>query len=83
MRCGDVIWLHHSETNSTIAACRKSKPADYKTNPDFHLTRWLSLENVHLKVIEGSSKESYDEYTGDTHSMWIIESEIYKEGGYV
>lgn len=44
---------------------------------------WLGVENVELKVLSGTSKESYDEYIGDTHSMWIIESEIYKEGGIV
>lgn len=30
LKCGDVIWLHHSETNTTIAATRKGKSVDYK-----------------------------------------------------
>lgn len=47
------------------------------------MVEWLGVENVELNVLSGSTKESYDEYTGDTHSMWIIEAEDYKEGGIV
>ncbi|CAD8059333.1 unnamed protein product [Paramecium primaurelia] len=83
LKCGDVIWLHHSETNTTIAATRKGKPVDQRNFQSFNLVEWLKVENVELNVLSGSTKESYDEYTGDTHSMWIIESEIYKEGGIV
>ncbi|CAD8068825.1 unnamed protein product [Paramecium sonneborni] len=83
LKCGDVIWLHHSETNTTVAATRKGKSVDQKNFQSFNLVEWLKVENVELNVLNGSTKESYDEYTGDTHSMWIIESEIYKEGGIV
>ncbi|CAD8103545.1 unnamed protein product [Paramecium sonneborni] len=83
LKCGDVIWLHHSETNTTIAATRKGKPVDQKNFHSFDLVEWLGVENVELNVLSGSTKESYDEYTGDTHSMWIIEAEDYKEGGIV
>ncbi|CAD8132784.1 unnamed protein product [Paramecium pentaurelia] len=83
LKCGDVIWLHHSETNTTIAATRKGKPVDQKNFHSFNLVEWLGVENVELNVLSGSTKESYDEYTGDTHSMWIIEAEDYKEGGIV
>lgn len=28
LKCGDVIWLHHSETNTTIAATRSENMVD-------------------------------------------------------
>lgn len=36
-----------------------------------------------MKIIEGKSKESYEEYIGDTYSMWVIEYEDYRIGGVV
>ena len=43
----------------------------------------MSSENLCLKVTESATKESYDEYIGDTYSMWIIEYENYMYGGCV
>ena len=37
LKCGDVIWLHHSETNTTIAAARKGKAIDKNSFSDFNL----------------------------------------------
>lgn len=77
LKCGDVIWLHHSETNTTIAAARKDNVMSFEMN------KWLSVETLSLKIIEGKSKESYEEYIGDTYSMWVIEYENYRQGGLV
>jgi MIR domain len=77
LKCGDVIWLHHSETNTTIAAARKDSVMTFEMN------KWLSVETLLLKIIEGKSKESYEDYIGDTYSMWVIEYENYREGGLV
>lgn len=78
-----MIWLHHSETNTTIAAARKGKGIDKQKSADFNLANWLSNQNIELKIIEGKSKESYEEYIGDTYSMWVIEYEDYRIGGPV
>lgn len=77
LKCGDVIWLHHSETNTTLAAARKGRAIDQKSFAKFDLISWLSESNLELKIIEGKNKESYEEYIGDTYSMWIIEQEDY------
>ena len=75
LKCGDVIWLHHSETNTTIAAARKGKAIDKNSFSDFNLMEWMSDVNLELKIVKGDTKENYEEYIGDTYSMWIIESE--------
>ena len=47
------------------------------------MAHWLSVDNLELKIIEGKSKESYEEYIGDTYSMWVIEYEDFRIGGVV
>jgi inositol 1,4,5-triphosphate receptor type 1 len=42
LKCGDVIWLHHSETNSRIAAARRGKAIDKNSFAQFNLAQWLS-----------------------------------------
>lgn len=43
----------------------------------------MSDVNLELKIVKGDTKENYEEYIGDTYSMWIIEYEDQKIGGRV
>jgi hypothetical protein len=43
----------------------------------------LAVDNLELGILEADLKESYEEYMGDTYSMWVVEFENYKLGGLV
>lgn len=63
--CGSLVWLHHSESCSTLAV-----EHEYKR------------ENMKLSVHQGNAAElSFDSYTGNAYSMWIVEADDYKIGG--
>lgn len=47
------------------------------------LLKWLAVDNLELGILEADLKESYEDYIGDTYSMWVVEYENYKFGGLV
>lgn len=48
LRCGDVLWLHHSESNTCLAACRREKGVDKYNFSSLNLASWLSRENLDI-----------------------------------
>ncbi|CAK81479.1 unnamed protein product (macronuclear) [Paramecium tetraurelia] len=62
---GDLVWIHHSETCSQLAV-------DYERD----------LNKAKLSVFQTDLSElSFDNYSGNAYSLWIIEDEDYKKGG--
>jgi hypothetical protein len=84
LKIGDIVWLHHSERNATLAALRQSKAFDRSKFHSLDLREWLSLENLTVGIQpSGVSESSYEQYVGNTYSMWVIESGEYLQGGVV
>ncbi|CAD8131502.1 unnamed protein product [Paramecium pentaurelia] len=62
---GDLVWIHHSETCSQLAV-------DYERD----------LNRAKISVFQTDLSElSFDNYSGNAYSLWIIEDEDYKKGG--
>lgn len=73
LRVGDVIWIHHSETNSIIRGIRKSKGVDKYNFSSLNLETWFAKYNLQLNIQMSASGNSFDDYSGNTFGMWIIE----------
>jgi hypothetical protein len=50
LKSGDILWLHHSECNATIAATRKSKAFDKSRFLSLDMKEWLNLESMVVSV---------------------------------
>lgn len=72
LKAGDILWLHHSEKNATLAAHRSTKAFDKTKFHNVELTKWMTLENLHVSV-NSSLENQFESYIGNTYSMWIIE----------
>ncbi|KAL4438400.1 hypothetical protein ABPG74_009439 [Tetrahymena malaccensis] len=83
LKCGDVIWLHHSEATSQIGVSRKDKGVNKYTFTSMNLKTWMSLENLELKVIGIAKQSIYEQYSGNTFGMWQVESQKISDGGFV
>ncbi|EGR27735.1 MIR domain protein [Ichthyophthirius multifiliis] len=81
--CGDVVWIHHSESACQIGVQRKQKGVDKYVFSSLNLNTWLSKENLELKVLSTNRGQSYEQYSGNTFGMWLIESEQVNAGGYI
>lgn len=69
LRCGDVIWLHHSEASASLGALRKRDFRDMNQK-DWHQID--SKENLEVSIVP-SDISTNQEYSGNTCGMWIIE----------
>lgn len=47
------------------------------------LESWLSKDQLEISILNSKTAESFEEYSGNTFGMWIIENEDFREGGYV
>lgn len=84
LKVNDIVWLHHSECNATLAATRKVSAFNKAKFHTTELTKWISLENMQVGVhYSGISESSFEQYSGNTYSMWILENVDYKVGGYI
>lgn len=61
----DLIWIHHSETCCQLAVEHQFEMAKMKVS-------------VHQSSL---AELSFDNYSGNAYSLWIIESEDYRSGG--
>ena len=46
-----MIWLHHSETNSTISAALKGMSLQAEGFSKFNLMKWMKFDNMELKIM--------------------------------
>ncbi|EAR98945.2 MIR domain protein (macronuclear) [Tetrahymena thermophila SB210] len=80
LKCGDVIWLHHSEANACLGATRKRELKDMNQNEWHYMD---SKENLQVSIVPSDISTNLEEYSGNTYGMWIIEKKNFKVGGYV
>jgi len=50
LRAGAVIWLHHSEKNSTLAAHRKDKGVNKYEFSTLNLDAFMNKNNLEVKI---------------------------------
>ncbi len=80
LKCGDVIWLHHSESISVLAAARNAKGVDKYNFSSLNLEKWLSKDNLDLTVLHSKRNDDFGEYSGNTFALWVIESKDHSGG---
>lgn len=75
--CYNVIWLHHSETSSTIMATMN------KGSKMMNLERLYNKDNLEITMGISKSSDIFKDYSGDTFGMWVIEHKQFSQGGYI
>ncbi len=81
IKCGDVIWLHHSEADTTLAAHRRDRCTDKYNFSSLNISAWLQRQNLDVIAQKSAQESSYDEFAGNTFGMWLIEDENCRQGG--
>jgi inositol 1,4,5-triphosphate receptor type 1 len=70
LRCGNVIWLHHSEANSILIAQHKSKGVNKYNFSSLDIETWLSHDNLIISTQNNKEAEGFDDYSGNTYGMF-------------
>ncbi|KAL4462524.1 hypothetical protein ABPG74_000354 [Tetrahymena malaccensis] len=83
LNCGDAIWLHHSEANSALSVIRKERGTTRYTFTALNIEQWISQQNLEIFVAQNKESQSFEDYSGNTFGLWIIENVDFKKGGYV
>ena len=83
LRCGYVVWIHHSESNSIISALRRTKGVSKYNFSSLHLDTWIATANLELVSLRSAQSENFNEFSGNTFGMFVIEGENQQEGGYL
>jgi len=78
LKCGDIVWIHHSEVNNSLIVTDKTKSYDMMVSD-----RLLLRENCELMIEQNGIIENFEEYLGNTSGMWMIEHKNFDEGGLV
>lgn len=52
LKCGDVVWLHHSEANASLSATRRSRGVDKYNFSSLNLDTWLNESNLDINIVQ-------------------------------
>jgi len=67
------VWIHHSEADSILIAVRNSKGVDKYNFSSLDLNSWLSNDNFVLNISPYLRNNAYDDYSGNTTGMFMID----------
>ncbi|EGR32737.1 MIR domain protein [Ichthyophthirius multifiliis] len=96
LKCGDAIWLHHSQMNCTLAAqqLRIATTKEQLTSLNIIVNIYIAIFIQNLKgmdvkkqfkihIIQAGQNVSFEDYSGNTFGLWIIENQDFQKGGCV
>ena len=76
LKNGDIIWLNHSEKDATLASSKD-------VNLDKQGSAAAQKEALNVEFVNSNISDNFQQYSGNTNGMWVIESQDFRVGGFV